>query len=203
MKAVLLVGAVLLFQAALVPLSLAQQRPVLVRDSATPMAVGDALIKPPPGADWYIVDRNDRGVVFLKKPQASLHSFYAAALLKEFPLGAGAPEDIFDRMKADIRRRSEDGGRFRAQEVDFGTEEARSGARCARYAYKSEDHAARGAEGKVLLLAAVGYLCVHPQTPNMYLDLHYSERGGPQAISAEWQKEGEVFLQGAGFSTRN
>jgi hypothetical protein len=161
------------------------------------------LVKPPSGADWYIVDRNNRGVVFLKKPQVPLHSFYAAALMKEFPLGAGVPEDIFELMKADAKRRSGDGGRFKVLEFDFGAEEAKFGARCARYAFKSEDHAARGAEGKVLLLAAAGYLCVNPQMPNMYLDLHYSERGGPQAISAELQKEGEAFLQGTVFSTGN
>lgn len=203
MRAVWFVAVVLLFQAWIVPPSSAQQRPVLVRDSVTPLVIGDALVKPPSGADWYIVDRSNRGVFFQKKTQAPLHSFYAAALMKEFPLGAGVPEDIFERMKADVERRSGDGGRFKVLEFEFGPEEAKFGARCARYVFKSEDHAARGAEGKMLLLTAAGYLCVSPQMPNMYLDLHYSERGGPQAISAELQKEGEAFLQGAAFSTGN
>ncbi len=179
-----------------------QQRFVPVRDSETPIALGEVLVKPPSGPDWFIADRSSRGLIFLKKPQVPLHSFYAAALLKEFPLGAGGPEDVFKLMQADVKRRGNDGGRFSAQEFEFGKEEERSGARCARYAYKSEDHAARGAEGKVLLLAAVGYLCVHPHTPNMYLDVYYSERGGPQPNSTALLEEGERFLDGLSFAIR-
>lgn len=202
MRTLLFIAVALLHQIWFVSLSLAQQRPVPVRDFTTPLVIGDAFVRPPAGADWYIVDRNNKGVFFLKKLQASLHSFYAAALMKELPPGAGAPEDIFERIKAETRRRSDDGGRFRAQEFEFGKEEERSGARCTRYAFKSEDHAARGAEGKVLLLAATGYLCVHPQTPNMYLDIHYSERGGPQSNSAALLEEGESFIGGVTFATQ-
>jgi len=198
----LFIPTTLVFLAFIASHAAAQPRPVPVRDSDTPFEVGEALVKPPPGSDWFIADRNKVAVFFVKRPKVQLHSFYAAAIVRELPLGAGTPDDIFERIKEDTKRRSNDGGRFKLVEFEFGAEEEKYGARCARYAFKSEDHAARGAGDKVLLLVAVGYLCVHRQTPNLFLDVHYSERGGPQPHSADLQKEGEAFLQAVSYSSK-
>lgn len=172
----------------------AQPRPVPVVDASTPIVLGDVWVKPPGISDWFLVDKSVNGVLFVKRLQVRLHSFYVAALVKEFPLGAGSAGDLFALMRDETRKRADGGGRFKTVSVEFGDEEERFGTRCSRYDFSSEDHAARGAEGKVLLLSASGLICMLPNSPNKYLDIHYSERGGPNETSAALRKEGEGFM---------
>ena len=177
----------------------AQPRPIPVVDDQTPIEIVGALVKPPGLVNWFLVERTKHGVIFFKRPEVPLHSFYVAAMVGEFPLGAGTPADFFEQLRNETKARSDGKGRFRAVRFEFGEEVRKFGARCARYGFESEDHAARGAGDKVLILAAAGYVCIHPQRPNLYLDVHYSERGGPQPKSDELRLEGEDFLEKISF----
>jgi len=177
----------------------AQPRPVPVVDDQTPIEIFGALIRPPGLVNWFLVERTKNGVIFFKRPEVQLHSFYVAAVIKEFPLGAGTAADLFEQIKDETKIRADGKGRFRAVRFEFGEEVRKFGARCARYSFESEDHAARGAGDKVLILVATGYVCVHPQRPNLYLDVHYSERGGPQPKSDELRAEGETFIERVSF----
>lgn len=74
---------------------------------------------------------------------------------------------------------------------------------CLRYRIKVADRGAPNAKGESLMLEISGNICLHPNSRKHFVDVNYSERGGPQPSSMQLREEGEAFLRSLLFTQIN
>jgi hypothetical protein len=157
-------------------------------------------LRPPPGADWVLVERDARSVFFGKRTGEPAHTFVALAYAETLP-EAERPRTLaehFERVKQ-VRRASFVPGRHWFLEEDFATEGAPA-AGCLRYRQKFLDTGTRDAPGIPLPLEVVGFSCVHPDSLAIAIHVHYEERGLSGAGTASLRDEGEAFLRSFEFA---
>ncbi len=53
------------------------------------------------------------------------------------------------------------------------------------------------------MLEISGNICLHPNSRKHFVDVNYSERGGPQPSSMQLREEGEAFLRSLLFTQIN
>ena len=146
----------------------------------------------PQGRYWFEMRRDRQQALFGKKIDSRTHAFAATATSGQVPEKFASRDDF--REYIDKMRSAADGTARKviAYDSEFDTSFA---AWCVKYRLKSEDRGAPYAQGRALLQEDSGIACLHPQSPDLVVDVGYSERGRPGEMSADLRAEGEGFMR--------
>ena len=177
-----------------------QGRPVPVTDHDTPVQLMGFRIKPPTGSDWFWGLRDAQNVFFGKRLDSKTHSFVAVAFSRA--TSTSPSPDEFLEFARKFKAGAVDPSRNTIIEEEF-VQSSTPAPECVRYRFKLEDRGAPFAKGVALLQEEFGFICLHPQSRKHFVDVRYSERGGPQPVSAQMREEGEAFLRGIEFTPVN
>lgn len=155
-------------------------------------------VLPPPGKNWFEMQRDRQQALFGKKIDSPTHSFVATAT-------SGLIDEKFETREQfreyvnKMRTAEFDAARFRVIEFDSSIDSTVE-AWCVRYRFKRADKDAVLSRNRTLLLEDYGITCLHPQKKELVVDVGYSERGRPAELSAELRKEGEAFMRSMEFA---
>ena len=172
-------------------------KPVTAPDSVYVM--DGYTVLPPPGKNWFELERDKRYAYFGKKLDSRTHSFIAIALSARMREKFDKPEDFRDYVSQMLALGTDERNaviEIRA-EPDGSPEQY-----CIRYSTKAEDRKALFAGGRALLVETVGVSCLHPDNRALSVDISYTERGYPAETSAELRAEGESFVRSLKFISR-
>ena len=180
----------LVLLAALVGGEAAAQRPV-TRDEL--IRFERFSIKPPGGANWFVMESRPEGAIFAKWPPANeghSHMAWAIARKLEQPI-----EDVAAHLKG---IRAVLLGRLPRDRHDLVESDiqpyARMPGHCVRFRLKATDRGARGLEGITQPFLIAGLYCVEPRGRAHTIDINYSERAGPERWDATALAEAEAFF---------
>ncbi len=154
-------------------------------------------ILPPAGGDWaYYSDNCEeryRLNFFKTIPDPKFHSLSAGVV--ETPNSAvfESPQE-FEKWTKKTIEMTTNPNRLHLLEEKVQLDN-KFGPFTVKYYTKVEDHKAvnRGNE-PFLLLVDYGYIFIHPSNPNLIIQATYSERGRPQEIRPELDREAELFF---------
>ncbi len=155
-------------------------------------------VLPPPGSNWFEMQRDRQQVLFGKKIDSRTHSFVATATSGEINEIFDKPaqfQDYVDKM----RIAAVDPARYKIVEYRSAFDPSYP-AQCVRYHSKTEDRGAPYAQETALLLEHFGVTCLHPALPRLVVDVGYSERGRSTEISDALRAEGETFMRSLKFT---
>ena len=156
-------------------------------------------VLPPPGKNWFELERDKRYAYFGKKLDSRTHSFIAIALSARMGEKFDKPEDFRDYVSQMLALGSDE----RNAVIEIRAEPDGSPERyCIRYSTKAEDRKALFAGGRALLVETIGVSCLHPDNRALSVDISYTERGYPAETSAELRAEGESFVRSLKFISR-
>lgn len=172
-------------------------KPVTAPDSVYEM--DGYTVLPPPGKNWFELERDKRYAYFGKKLDSRTHSFIAIALSARLREKFDKPEDFRDYVSQTLALGSDE----RNAVIEIRAEPDGSPERyCIRYSTKAEDRKALFAGGRALLVETIGVSCLHPDNRALSVDISYTERGYPAETSAELRAEGESFVRSLKFISR-
>jgi hypothetical protein len=179
----------------------AQMHAVPITATTKAYAMEGYRVLPPPGKNWFEMQRNRELALFGKRLDSPTHSFGATAT-------SGLIDDKFETREKfqdyvnKLRTAELDAKRFRVIEFESAVDDTFP-AWCVRYRLKHTDRDAALARNRTLLAEDIGITCLHPDKKNLIVDVGYSERGRSAELgaelSAELRKEGERFMRGLEF----
>ncbi len=157
-------------------------------------------VLPPPGKNWFEMQRDRQHALFGKRIESRTHSFVAIAtsgpISEKFET-----RELFQQYVNKMRTADVDPARYRI--VEFASEvDGAFPAWCIRYRLKRADRDAAFARNRTLVLDDYGVTCLHPAKPDLVVDVGYSERGRPTELSADLRGEGESFMRSLKFTVR-
>lgn len=183
---------------------MAQMHAVPITDPGKVYALEGFRVLPPPGKNWFEMQRDREHALFGKKLDSPTHSFGAAATSGTVAEKFETREE-FETYVNKLRTANLDAVRFRAIEFESAVENT-STAWCIRYRVKHTDRDAVLARNRTLLVEDIGITCLHPDKREMLVDIGYSERGLAaelkSELSAQLRKEGENFIRSLEFIRR-
>ena len=196
-----IVRCALLSAAMLAGEAAAQMHAVPITETTKAYAMDGYRVQPPPGKNWFEMQRNRELALFGKRLDSTTHSFGATAI-------SGLIDDKFETREKfqeyvnKLRTAELDAKRFRVIEFESAVDDTFP-AWCVRYRLKHTDRDAALARNRTLLTEDIGVTCLHPNKSNLIVDVGYSERGRPAELSAEpsaeLRKEGERFMRSLEF----
>lgn len=156
-------------------------------------------ISPPPGSNWYEKLKNN-SLIYLKKDQPDTYAIYTQAteIVLEHPIRE--EQELIDYV---MRNKDIDitSGRYRNYRSEYSPQTAPS-QQCVRYDSKFEDHGVKNLDKKTFVMVkSSGVFCLHPDTPNVGIDLYYFEKSIAGAENMSYREEGEQFLSSLNFNT--
>ncbi|MEO7728935.1 MAG: hypothetical protein ABIS45_16915 [Burkholderiales bacterium] len=155
-------------------------------------------VLPPPGKNWFEMQRDRQQALFGKKIDSPTHSFVATATSGPVNEKFDTREQFKDYVNK-MRSAELDTARFRIIEFDSSIDNTFD-AWCVRYRFKRADRDAVLSRNRALLLEDYGITCLHPQKKELVVDIGYSERGRPAELSADLRQEGETFVRSLEFA---
>ncbi len=176
----------------------AQLHAVPITDSTPDYVLEGYRVRPPPGNDWFEMQRDRQQALFGKKIASPTHSFVATAtsglVAEKFETREQFQEYVNKMRTVDL-----DAARYRVIEFDSAVDDTFS-AWCVRYRLKRADREAILSRNRTLLHEDFGVTCLHPEKRQLVVDVGYSERGRPAELNAELRKEGESFMRSLEFT---
>jgi hypothetical protein len=175
----------------------AQLHAVPVTDATAVYMLEGYRVLPPPGKNWFEMQRDKQQALFGKKIDSPTHSFVATAT-------SGLVNEKFDTREQfqeyvnKMRTAEMEPARYRVIEFESRVETAFD-AWCVRYRFKRVDRDAVLSRNRSLLLEDFGVACLHPAKRDLVVDVGYSERGRPAELNIELRKEGEGFIRSLEF----
>jgi len=156
-------------------------------------------ISPPPGSNWHEKLR-DKSLIYLKKDQPETYAIYTQAteIILEHPIlkEKELVEYVMKSKHLDIKS-----GRYKNYNSQYSTEKSPS-QQCVRYNNNFEDHGMKNLGKKTFVIVkSSGVFCLHPETPNVGIDLYYFEKSISGADNMSYRNEGEQFLASLNFNT--
>ena len=176
----------------------AQLHATPVAKAATPYLQDGYRVLPPPGKNWFEMQRDRQQALFGKKIDSPTHSFVATAtsgLIGE----KFETREQFQEYVNKMRTTELDTARYRVIEFDSSVENSFE-AWCVRYRFKRADRDAVLSRNRTLLLEDFGVACLHPAKRELVVDIGYSERGRSAELSADLRLEGETFIRSLEFT---
>ena len=153
-------------------------------------------VLPPPGKNWFELERDKGSAYFGKKLDSRTHSFIAIALSARLREKFESPEIFRDYVSQMLALASNE----RNTVIEIRAEADGSPERyCVKYSTKAEDRKALFGGGRALLVETSGVSCLHPDNRALSVDVSYTERGYPAESSAELRAEGESFVRSLKF----
>jgi hypothetical protein len=169
-------------------------KPVTAPDSVYEM--DGYTVLPPPGKNWFELERDKRYAYFGKKLDSRTHSFIAIALSARMRENFDKPEDFRDYVSQMLAL----GSNERNAVIEIRAEPDGPPERyCIRHYTKAEDRKAAFAGSRALLVETIGVSCLHPDNRALSVDVSYTERGYPAETSADLRAEGESFVRSLKF----
>jgi hypothetical protein len=161
-------------------------------------------VSPPPGKNWFEMQRDRQQVLFGKKIDSPTHSFGATAT-SDLIVDKFETREQFQEYVNKLRTADFDPTRFKVVEFDSAVDTTYP-AWCVRYRLKHTDRNAVLARNQTLLVEDFGVTCLHPGEKDLVVDVGYSERGRAaelkSELSAALRQEGESFMRSLKFKGR-
>ena len=154
-------------------------------------------VVPPAGVSWLEKSGN-KTICFIKKTDPKIYTFYVGATeIYTKQIFSSSEEFLkFIKNKKDF---NEYPNRFKNMKSEFKIDN-RFAPFCVTYYQKYEDHEAKNlGENKFLIIENHGLLCLRPESPDIGVDIYYSERYLPKEQNLLLKKEGETFIQSLKF----
>ena len=182
----------------------AQLHAVPITDPAAGYELEDYAVSPPPGKNWFEMQRDKQQVLFGKKVDSPTHSFGAAAT-SDLIAETFETREQFKEYVDKLRTADFDPARFKVIEFESAVDTTYA-AWCVRYRLKHTDRDAVLSRNRTLLVEDIGVSCLHPEKKNRVVDVGYSERGRAAELASEFsdvlRKEGETFMRSLIFRVR-
>jgi hypothetical protein len=156
-------------------------------------------VLPPPGKNWFELERDQKYAYFGKKLESRTHSFIAMALSAPMREKFEKPEEFRDYVSKMLALTSDE----RNAVIESGAALDGPPERfCVRHYTKAVDRKAVYAAGRALLVETIGVSCLHPDNRALSVDVSYTERGDPAETNLELRAEGESFVRSLKFISR-
>ncbi len=154
-------------------------------------------ITPPPGKDWYEKHKNAT-LHYYKKTLP--HTYLLTSKASEIKLDTSFSwQKDFIHFAKNKKAIFHNNTRYQNITFDYTMQDSLSEF-CLRYRYMYEDHGdpGRGAY-KFVQVKDVGLVCMHPDSPEVGIDISYVEKFIPEAGDPSYHNEGETFLSSLRF----
>lgn len=168
-----------------------------VKEPGAAYNLDEYSVRAPAGPDWFELKREPHYVYFGKKIVSPTHAFIATAMSTMLDKTYTRPQEFLEYVSAMLEMQRDRRYTVIEKRVDV---DGGIGPLCVRYYTNVQDTGAIYAEGKPLATETVGVSCLHPQRPQLAIDVSYSERGYPSQMSQELRAEGERFVQSLSFA---
>lgn len=156
-------------------------------------------ITPPSGSGWF-EKLNDTTLYYLKKVPSSDYAIYTSATEISLADHSLEAEDLI-KMVEQSKQLTPAATTLKNATLRVVIEPQKSPL-CVRYTQEYEDHGTNtNANGQHVKIYKNGLVCLHPNTPNVGIDMCYVESSrSPLPISAlSYKDEGEFFLSSLRF----
>ncbi len=156
-------------------------------------------ISPPPGDNWH-EKLKDNSLIYLKKAQPNTYAIYTQAteIILDSPISK--EKELIEYVKK-RKNGAMNSSRYKNIKVQYHAQQSPS-QQCVRYNNNFEDHGVKNlAKETFVIVKSSGVFCLHPDTPNVGIDLYYFEKSISGADYISYQNEGEQFLSSLNFST--
>jgi len=159
-------------------------------------------ITPPPGDNWYEAHRNE-SLLFLKLGKYKTYSLTTKAtelvLRKNFP----HQKDFMNYVKK-IKTLRISNKRMSNAKTVFSWANTAESPYCVRYQQNYEDHGLKNLrKNDYVKVKNIGLVCMHPENPDVGIDISYKEKYIASANPPSYQAEGEKFLTSLTFYHQN
>jgi hypothetical protein len=153
-------------------------------------------VQAPPGTGWFELKRDSHNVLFGKRIASRTHALIATAMSTTLTHTYTQPQDFAGYVEGLLKEQHS--ARYAQLETHVEVDPT-LGSMCVRYYTMGSDTGAVHAEGRALLSETHGISCLHPQRPDLAIDLSYTERGYAVEMDMSLRAEGERFLSGLAF----
>jgi hypothetical protein len=160
-------------------------------------------ITPPSGNGWY-EKLNDATLYYLKKVPSSDYAIYTSATEISLADKSLKAEELF-KMVERSKQLTPSSTTLKNVTLRVVLEPQKSPL-CVRYTQEYEDHGANmDTNGQHVKIYKNGLVCLHPDTPNVGIDLCYveSSRSSLPLATLSYKEEGEYFLSSLRFFGTN
>jgi len=156
-------------------------------------------ISPPPGDYWYEKLKNN-SLIYLKKYQPENYAIYTKAteVHLDRPISAEKELVAYVRESKNVYVASK---RYKNLKSQYHTEGSPS-QRCVSYENNFEDHGVKNLKKDTFIIVkSSGLFCLHPDSPNIGIDIYYFEKSISGTDTRSYQNEGEQFIASLNFNT--
>ena len=157
-------------------------------------------ILPPQGETWVTMIATKQQIIFSRRLTSPTHTFVIRLTSVSLPFVFQTPDNFLVFSREARKKFNIDPSRHRLlahEEVLSNLQDAT----CTKYHLKTEDSGALEKAGDpFLILDDYGYSCLHPNRPDLLIQLTYSQRGRTSEIDDSWNKMGEEFIRDFRFS---
>jgi len=156
-------------------------------------------ISPPPGDHWY-EKLKDNSLIYLKKYQPENYAIYTQAteIHLDSPISAEKELVAYVMESKNIDTASE---RYKNLKSRYHTAKSPS-RQCVSYENNFEDHGVKNLKNdSFVIVKSSGLFCLHPDTPNVGIDIYYFEKSISGTNTRSYQNEGEQFIASLNFNT--
>lgn len=149
-------------------------------------------ITPPSGKNWY--ERlNDKSLYYLKITEANNYSLFVQATEIEIDQKFSVDKEFLQYVKQKKQVSSPD-KRYKNQRSKYTLQNSPS-PYCVSYQQKWEDHGVKElGRNRYVQVNNRGLLCMHPDIPEVGIDVHYLEKSVSGRKTPSFQAEGEQIL---------
>lgn len=149
---------------------------------------------PPQGSNWVqpSAEFSPHTRTFFKETGDRAHTIAASARILLAPPDRGAGAQLLER-ELQLKRESFSAGRHQLKHFD-GHPESGADSACARYDLRAVDLGVPDHKGQPFDFDVHGRLCLHPDFPQLFVEIEYSQRIPPGAKFIDLGVEGEGFL---------
>ena len=156
-------------------------------------------ILPPPGNNWHEKLKNN-SLIYLKKDQSETYAIYTQAteIILDHPISKENELVEYVIKTKDVDLTS---GRYKNYTSQYYSKKSPT-QQCVRYNNNFEDHGVKNlAEKTFVIVKSSGIFCLHPDTPDVGVDLYYYEKSLSGVDNMSYKNEGEQFLSSLNFNT--
>lgn len=178
----------------------ATARPVPIADPTQRLEFEGFSILPPRGENWFMAPpqlRKQLGpdviVSFGKRltPPSKTHTVTATVRGGRVPISAGSHAEALQKI---AQTYSEQTGRYRPLSVNTSLD-GTPAPDCVRYDATVEDRGVPGYPDSLFVLDMHGLVCLHPDLPDVAIDIQYSQRRLQEEQPVSLEAEGEPFVK--------
>ncbi len=171
-----------------------------VIDSTQRLELEGLSILPPQGEHWFLASpelRKQQGpgmMVLLRKlttPPSKTHTVVAFVRGGRVSSAAGSRAELLQELAQGYSGQTD---RNRPVSVNISPDRTLA-PDCMRYDVTAEDRGVPGYQGAVYIMDMHGFICLHPDLPDVAIDIQYSQRRLQEEPPLSLETEAEPFLK--------